>query len=48
MKGGRKTLTAIDQKFRQLYDAIRDYREPKSQRQLASIFMRLPSKSVSV
>lgn len=37
----------MDTKLRQLYDAIRDYREPKANRQLALIFMKLPSKSVS-
>lgn len=47
IKGGRKQPTAMDTKLRQLYDAIRDYREPKAQRQLALIFMKLPSKSVS-
>lgn len=38
----------MDTKLRQLYDAIRDYREPKANRQLALIFMKLPSKSVSL
>lgn len=37
----------MDTKLRQMYDAIRDYREPKANRQLALIFMKLPSKSVS-
>lgn len=48
IKGGRKQITPLDTKFKQLYDAIRDYREPKANRQLAHIFMKLPSKSVSV
>lgn len=38
----------MDTKLRQLYDAIRDYREPKANRQLALIFMKLPSKGVSI
>lgn len=37
----------MDTKLRQLYDAIRDYREPKANRQLALIFMKLPSKNVT-
>lgn len=36
----------MDAKLRQLYDAIRDYRDPKTNRQLALIFMKLPSKGV--
>lgn len=47
IKGGRKQISPMDTKLRQLYDAIRDYREPKANRQLALIFMKLPSKSVS-
>lgn len=46
IKGGRKQISPMDTKLRQLYDAIRDYREPKANRQLALIFMKLPSKSV--
>lgn len=38
----------MDTKLKQLYDAIRDYREPKANRQLALIFMKLPSKSVGI
>lgn len=45
IKGGRKQVSPMDTKLRQLYDAIRDYREPKANRQLALIFMKLPSKS---
>lgn len=41
----RKILTPTEQKCRTLYDTIRDYREPKANRQLALIFMKLPSKS---
>lgn len=47
IKGGRKQTSPMDTKLRQLYDAIRDYREPKANRQLALIFMKLPSKTVS-
>lgn len=47
IKGGRKQVSPMDTKLRQMYDAIRDYREPKANRQLALIFMKLPSKSVS-
>ncbi|XP_044737785.1 protein polybromo-1 isoform X3 [Chrysoperla carnea] len=42
----RKILSPNEQKLRSLYDAIRDYREPKSERQLSLIFMKLPSKNV--
>lgn len=41
----RKILTPNEQKCRTLYDTIRDFREPKANRQLALIFMKLPSKS---
>lgn len=37
----------MDTKLKQLYEAIRDFREPKANRQLALIFMKLPSKNVS-
>lgn len=36
----------IDTKLKQLYEAIRDFRDPKANRQLALIFMKLPSKNV--
>ncbi|CAG9794762.1 unnamed protein product [Diatraea saccharalis] len=39
-----KQLTPFEQKLRTLYDAIRDYRDPKANRQLALIFMKLPNK----
>ncbi|KAL0811417.1 hypothetical protein ABMA28_009820 [Loxostege sticticalis] len=39
-----KQLTQFEQKLRTLYDAIRDYRDPKANRQLALIFMKLPNK----
>ncbi|KAL3278904.1 hypothetical protein HHI36_016424 [Cryptolaemus montrouzieri] len=41
----RKPNPPIDKNLRLLYDAIRDYREPKANRQLALIFMKLPSKN---
>lgn len=37
----------MDNKLKLLYEAIRDFREPKANRQLALIFMKLPSKNVS-
>jgi protein polybromo-1 len=40
----RKILSPIEKNLRTLYDAIRDYRESKANRQLALIFMKLPSK----
>lgn len=47
MNNRRKIVTPMDTKLRQLYEAIRDFREPKANRQLALIFMKLPSKNVS-
>ncbi|XP_045461184.1 protein polybromo-1 isoform X2 [Harmonia axyridis] len=41
----RKINPPIDKNLRMLYDTIRDYREPKANRQLALIFMKLPSKN---
>lgn len=38
----------VDTKLKQLYEAIRDFRDPKANRQLALIFMKLPSKNVKV
>ncbi|KAG4079697.1 hypothetical protein HA402_009083 [Bradysia odoriphaga] len=35
----------VDTKLKQLYEAIRDFRDPKANRQLALIFMKLPSKN---
>ncbi|XP_075986420.1 protein polybromo isoform X8 [Anticarsia gemmatalis] len=40
-----RQLSPFEQKLRTLYDAIRDYRDPKVNRQLALIFMKLPSKT---
>ncbi|XP_045540013.1 protein polybromo-1 [Papilio machaon] len=39
-----RQLSPFEQKLRTLYGAIRDYRDPKAYRQLALIFMKLPSK----
>ncbi|XP_053619347.1 protein polybromo-1 isoform X3 [Plodia interpunctella] len=39
-----KQLSPLEQKLRTLYDAIRDYRDPKANRLLALIFMKLPNK----
>lgn len=47
LKANRKALTPMDAKMKQLYETIRDYHEPKGNRQLAMIFMKLPSKHVS-
>ncbi|XP_017786877.1 PREDICTED: protein polybromo-1 [Nicrophorus vespilloides] len=41
----KRILTPIDRNCRTLYDTIKDYREPKANRQLSLIFMKLPSKS---
>ncbi|KAI5645637.1 bromodomain-containing protein [Phthorimaea operculella] len=40
-----RQLNPLEQKLRTLYDAIRDFRDPKANRQLALIFMKLPSKT---
>ncbi|KAJ8910036.1 hypothetical protein NQ315_015241 [Exocentrus adspersus] len=40
----RKPLTQLEKNLRTLYEKIRDYREPKANRQLSLIFMKLPSK----
>lgn len=49
MKGGagRKSLTLMENKARQLLDAVRDYKDPKTARLLSTVFMKLPSKNVS-
>lgn len=44
----RKVPNPMDNKLRLMYEAIRDFREPKANRQLALIFMKLPSKHVSI
>ncbi|KAJ8960513.1 hypothetical protein NQ318_013797 [Aromia moschata] len=40
----RKPLTPHEKNLKTMYEAIRDYREPKANRQLSLIFMKLPSK----
>lgn len=45
VKTKSKSTSPLDQKLRTLYDTIRDYKEPKGNRQLALIFMKLPNKS---
>ncbi|XP_055373679.1 protein polybromo-1 [Condylostylus longicornis] len=41
----RKFVSQMDSKLWQFYDTIRDYHEPKGNRQLSVIFMKLPSKN---
>ncbi|GAB0097679.1 polybromo [Sergentomyia squamirostris] len=43
--GGRKIITPLDNKLKQFYDSIREYRESKANRLLSAVFMKLPSKS---
>ncbi|XP_052893042.1 protein polybromo-1 [Anopheles moucheti] len=46
VKPARKSnSTPLETKLKQMYDTIREYREPKQNRQLSYIFMKLPSKS---
>uniref|UniRef100_A0A182SV47 Protein polybromo-1 n=1 Tax=Anopheles maculatus TaxID=74869 RepID=A0A182SV47_9DIPT len=42
---GKINTTPLEIKLKQMYDTIREYREPKQNRQLSYIFMKLPSKS---
>lgn len=44
---GKKAQAILDGKLKQLFETIRDYKDPKSNRQVATIFMKLPSKMVS-
>ncbi|KAL3277952.1 hypothetical protein HHI36_013292 [Cryptolaemus montrouzieri] len=41
----RKLNPLIDDNLRVLYDTIRDFKEPKANRQLSLVFMKLPSKN---
>ncbi|XP_058117196.1 protein polybromo-1 isoform X2 [Anopheles coustani] len=41
----KSTSTPLEAKLKQMYDTIREYREPKQNRQLSFIFMKLPSKN---
>lgn len=36
----------LDAKLKQLFETIKDYKDPKTNRQVATIFMKLPSKMV--
>lgn len=42
----KKLLAILDAKLKQLYEAIKDFKDPKTGRQVATIFMKLPSKMV--
>lgn len=37
-------ISPLERNMKTLYESIRDYKEPKSSRQLSQIFMKLPSK----
>uniref|UniRef100_A0A2M4A8V7 Putative chromatin remodeling complex rsc subunit rsc1/polybromo n=1 Tax=Anopheles triannulatus TaxID=58253 RepID=A0A2M4A8V7_9DIPT len=41
----KSNSTPLESKLKQMYDTLREYREPKQNRQLSYIFMKLPSKS---
>ncbi|XP_053671633.1 protein polybromo-1 [Anopheles nili] len=41
----KHNATPLEAKLKQMYDTIREYREPKQNRQLSFIFMKLPSKN---
>lgn len=43
----KKAQIILEGKLKQLYETIRDHKDPKSGRQVSMIFMKLPSKSVS-
>lgn len=42
----KKAQAILDGKLKQLLEAIRDYKDPKTNRQVATIFLKLPSKMV--
>lgn len=42
---GRKSLTMLNDKFRELFDAVKDHKDAKTGRVLCTVFMKLPSKS---
>ncbi|XP_055636665.1 protein polybromo-1 isoform X2 [Toxorhynchites rutilus septentrionalis] len=44
----RNKLNTLESKLKHLYDTVREYREPKANRQLSFIFVKLPSKNCSV
>jgi len=43
----KKAQMILDAKLKKLYETIKDYKDPKTNRQVATIFMKLPSKMVS-
>lgn len=43
----KKSLTLLENKFRQMHDAVRDYKDLKTGRLICTVFMKLPSKMVS-
>lgn len=43
----KKAQMILDGKLKKLYETIKDYKDPKTNRQVATIFMKLPSKMVS-
>jgi protein polybromo-1 len=48
MKAHNKKAQAIlDAKLKQLYETIKEYKDPKTNRQVSIIFTKLPSKMVS-
>lgn len=44
---GRKSSTHLENKFRQMHDAVRDHKDGKTARVLSTLFAKLPSKNVS-
>ena len=43
----KKAQMILDAKLKKLFETIKDYKDPKTNRQVATIFMKLPSKMVS-
>lgn len=43
----KKAQAILDAKLKKLYETIKDYKDPKTARLVALIFMKLPSKMVS-
>lgn len=44
----QRKINPLNVKLQQFYDTIKDFHEPKGNRQLSAIFMKLPSKNVSI
>ena len=40
----RKILTPLEKSLKHMYEAVKDYKDPKGDRQLCQIFMKLPSR----